>query len=1230
LDIQTSESASIPLPPMPARPAFVPERLLRRIAILEGILLLLLLAFAFLLASFPARNSDLFLRLATGRLIAGGDFTFGKDPFTFTAERAWVNHGWLFDLSAYLIYRAGEIGGTILVIVKALLVVLLAWLILQTASVPGQRRWVPAVLTLLAILAASPRFSLQPAVPSFVLMALTLFLLVRVGAGSPRIWFLPLVCLLWVNIDEWFFLGPVTIGLFLLGEWLEHLSNPSQASKRKVLSLVFLVSLAACLVNPYHIRAFTLPAALDPRLVGSAAAKEGLFRQIFLSLLDQDYYQYHTFFSAAGLAIIPLASLGILSFIAAFPPARETGAAVDGKGRGGFVTGWRWWRVLLWLAFFALSIWNVHTTPYFAIIAAPITALNFWDFTRRKMGESVLLDPGMRRWAISGRAFTIVIFILLGTIAVPGWLQAQPYYLRFVGWGVKVDRGLKDAAEQVVRWHREGRLKEDEHWFNTSPQALHYFAWFAADERGRPLTQGFIDTRLALYPDIAGEFESVRKSLIGPTPGKQEADADPFAWRKILAKHKVRFLVFYDSNMAFLMLTRLYDNPDEWEPRFAEGRSAVFRWHEHGKESLLERHARKRSTQEIDFEGLAFGSNAVQAPDDAGRAKEPRSWWEEYLFQEAPNSDAAGTARQHLIRFTALARRYAYASAIEWQAALESCVLGLASGRGGPVLNGTLGPLCLCLPAYRAPNMDLPERSQRMNQFSDMLQQSFMQSQDSGPVSSLYLAIRWARRAIHDNPEEIDPYLTLSEAYRLLYQGTRERLVANSRQMPLVEMIRRSQRAAALQAVLDLKPPPRIARAVNLQLVDVFSYTELNQYNQPNRPYFESYVRCLREAVRLSKLMEGAPAVSREALREQVELMEQRLKGEEQVLKSQLNSYEVTSVGKPLLQKVQIALVKGLSEKALELLRTATPEELTERTTRELTGYKVWVSLLLSLGHLNDARLLLTTMSTEGKVNRSAFGTLPIGLPAFGWVSVQLAAASGDYEEADKALAALVSDVEEQGQSEALHWPMQLDMIDARPTIPENQSPQSVFTALMVGDTLLRNAPYATGMAGHALSISPQMLFRIHKPFGFKPPAMWRVRQWPPENLFLAASAVGNGPAGVLPSLVSAGCAAGWATATPSGASAGQPIKELDIQEITAVQSVQLLNQVRETAANLEVMRAWLALEQGDIERAVQHTEKAVEKVALERTGDGGILFANFRARPLRGYCLYLITPGRR
>src|SRR5262249_3729387 len=69
------------------------------------LLTVLLLALAFLAASYAARNADAWFHLAAGRALAQGHYNFGVDPFLYTSEGSyWTNHAWLFDLALFKLY----------------------------------------------------------------------------------------------------------------------------------------------------------------------------------------------------------------------------------------------------------------------------------------------------------------------------------------------------------------------------------------------------------------------------------------------------------------------------------------------------------------------------------------------------------------------------------------------------------------------------------------------------------------------------------------------------------------------------------------------------------------------------------------------------------------------------------------------------------------------------------------------------------------------------------------------------------------------------------------------------------------------------------------------------------------------------------------------------------------------------------------------------------------------
>jgi tetratricopeptide (TPR) repeat protein len=1045
----------------------------------------LLLVFAFLTASFRASNTDLFLHLATGRLIAGGAYEFGADPFTFTADGGkWINHSWLVDLVAFYLYRIGEVGGILLVVLKAALVVLLAWLMLKTGSPSGRPQWIPLVCTVLGILVASPRLQLQPAVLSFVLLAATLFLLVRVGTKSRWIWLLPVLCLVWVNVDEWFLLGPVTIALYLIGELIQQRqAAPDQAAEDRanasprILVLVLVASLAACVANPYHVQAFVLPSAIDPSLASSVMARE--FRGMFLSPFQGDYFLRHIGLNAAGIAYFPLLLLGAISFILAFPAGKEQAG-----------TGWRWWRVLVWLAFALLSAWNLRTIPFFAVVAGPITALNFLDFAERTFGKQVAATPGWRRWALSGRALTVIALLVLGGTGVLGLLQAQPlststnrYQARGLGWGIDVDPALHDAALQAAEWHKDGLLSGHERWLNLSPDVVNCFAWYCADDHGLPLVHGFIDHRLTLFTGVAEDYATVRRSLSGDDlPGDRSPGKEPPspAWRKVLRDRKVQFVVSHPANLDRTrpILERLHDNPDEWQPRYMKGRTTVFAW----RDPTPGRSAPFDARLEIDFDALAFGPHALRAPDKEAPAPQAPPWWRALLHQEAPETVDAGTALQYIWRFGSLTRRYA----VNNEAAIQSAVVGAAAGRGGPVVNGTL----TLLRFHRRTAAASPGGRRGRPSMDQVLQlwiNEFLAKQDDGPPSSLYLALRAARQAIHDNPEDARSWLVLAEVCNRLSKHTRERsLVPFQWYHPYV--IRQSQITGALKSVLNLNPSPEMARTAHFLLAQTLRGPE----------YREAQIGHLREYWRLSKEMGSMIGVPEKDFPKRLAALKKSLDSAERELDRRRDQYLLNSSNKPLVQRAQIAMASGLAETALNLLQKAElPDLMDQRNPGGMTGAMIAINLMLGLGRLHDTREVLAPPTDGTPVNKMGFGMHALGLPAYLWGEVQLAAALGDYEGADKAL------------GECLDWNQQNQGLS--PTLvrlgilPLSQQTKEMslgaFAALTLGDALMHNTPRAGGIPGHVLSrlngrTTAAMSGQVVSQALQKQADLWTLRAW--------------------------------------------------------------------------------------------------------------------------------------
>jgi len=399
----------------------------------------LVLAVAALAGSFVARNSDVWLHLAAGRLVAAGDFPFGTDPFA--AGRPWANHAWLFDLGLYLVFT--HLGPAAVGALKAAAVALTAGFMLAVGRGP---RWLAAGCVLLAVTAMAPRLLLQPAVASFLLLAACLWCLV---AGGRALRAVPVLVAVWVNADGWFLLGPVLLGLFAVGRRLEPV-RPAPWPRWLVPA-----TLAVCLLSPNHVRALTLPPELSPAAWGFA--DDPRLAWLFASPWSLDALRG---FSLAAMAFFALLALGVVSFV------RNPRAL-------------RSWRGPVWLLFAALAAWQARLIPFFAVAAGPIAALN--------LAEVVSPRPRL------GRAGVLLAGIALAALGWYGKPTGFPVRDRGAAWGIHADPTLEHTARGLAEARAAGQFPADAVVFTSHPDVGHYLAWFAPGERAS------IDSRLTLF-----------------------------------------------------------------------------------------------------------------------------------------------------------------------------------------------------------------------------------------------------------------------------------------------------------------------------------------------------------------------------------------------------------------------------------------------------------------------------------------------------------------------------------------------------------------------------------------------------------------------------------------------------------------------------------------------------------------------------------------------------------
>jgi tetratricopeptide (TPR) repeat protein len=942
----------------------------------NSFLTLLVLILAFLTASSLARNSDVWFHLATGRLLVERQFSIGTDPFAYTTEGAyWVCHSWLADLAAFEIYTAT--GGTGLVVFKALLVAALAGLLLLVRR-PGSSVWLPVVCTTLATVAMSPRLLLQPACTSYFFLGVTFWLLWRQNQAGSRMAepaapssapiddrqakicrvLLLLTFAAWVNMDEWFLLGLVLAALFFLGERLE--------GQRRTPNWLVPAGLAACLVNPFTYHAFTLPSELSTVAWTSGLREDPRFQALFASPWSYAYPPTAGLHPAA-VAYFALTVLGLVSFLIHRPALRD-------------------WRLVVWLPFALLAAWQARAIPFFVVVAAPITALNWQDFLAGRPGMRKKKDGSRRQIRLS--LFLIPSYFLLALALVAlsaltwlGWLTGASRDGRQVGWGLQPDPSLQRATEALHDWRRQGLLPVGQRVFAVSPEVAQYGAWFAPGEKF------FFDHRYQLFPTAARDYEVVCRGLIPDLGPSDEREKD---WRQVLLDNGVGVIIYSDREpqRLFAVLRRVAEDPEHWTLLDVAGQALVVGWIEARPPGVL-------AALAFDADRLAFGPPDERTrralPPAPERGPEhlppPRDFRARAIRLPATPSweSAAATLYLHYADDNEVAQR---------QRQLQSSLCGYAASLAGlPALPAAFPPAAFQL--VSAGNLLFPTGGAPSFLVREQLGPFFAHLVQRSPALPL-LAVRAARQAASANSEDANAWLRLGQAYVLLRNATGEGSAYGL--LPPLAHLRHVQIATALEQAVRLDPDLEVA------------HSEL-AYLYGERNYLDQSLEHRQEEVRLSRRAGPRPGESADELADRLEFLDKDTAKLVKLVEERRRIY--ASASRPLqgdrLAQAGLALRLGLVRQAVDEILLNSPADLLGST-----GIKLELDLLLCLGRADEVRAILDDEVLRAKKHglhyhdllppRGSDGeplyAIPYHWPAYEWLHVLQTAAVGDYAEA--------------------------------------------------------------------------------------------------------------------------------------------------------------------------------------------------------------------------------------
>ncbi|HET6574349.1 MAG TPA: hypothetical protein VFG68_12135, partial [Fimbriiglobus sp.] len=565
-----------PTPKEPPKPATWPEWF----GAVDFALVVLAVVVGFLAASFPARNSDLWLQLASGRNLAEGKYTPGADPFTFSgADRAWADTSWLYDLGQYALYSADPTGAALVAVKAVAFAAAFGLLVLLRRT--GQALWPWAVLIALGVLSSAPYAQARPVVWSMLFLAVTLVILYRCP-WRPGTWREPLVLAglfaVWANVDAWFLLGPLTVALVLVGEKLHPLMTREKGTQADdpfppapppgLLGRALLLGVVACLLNPMVLAALVKdPGAALTQLVpmefgvgvpagASSDAELALLTQqpffpegYFVYRADTPYEQVKL--PAVAFALFSLASLGALA--------------------GGLIR-LRAAHILLWVVFAALALLHVRLIPFFVVVAVPLAAAHLNGLSGRiKLGPWTDTQTRLTLTGSAlGRVLSVAAVLLLLGAAYPGWLNnpvGDPAYASRLEWAVAPDAGLVRSAKLAARL-RAG-LPDAARGLNVSVEFGNYCAWYAPGERV------FVNGRFAFHRPELADLLTVRSALIGLRPTGELPDTAEV--ERVCDARGAGFLSYASrGRLDPPAVLALLQHEARWTPWHLDGRFVVF------------------------------------------------------------------------------------------------------------------------------------------------------------------------------------------------------------------------------------------------------------------------------------------------------------------------------------------------------------------------------------------------------------------------------------------------------------------------------------------------------------------------------------------------------------------------------------------------------------------------------------------------------------------------------
>ncbi len=420
-----------------------------------------------------------------------------QDMFSFhTPALSWTAHEWLSEVVMALIHNSFGLTG--LAVFFAGILALVSMILFRMLQKENGNILLAVIVVLIATISSQIHWLARPHVFSLLLFLVWYRILDEYRAnGINRLYLLPPVMLLWVNLHGGFLAGFILLGIFFLGEVPGSFSKAvEEQNKARQQLKALVVTTAVCIpvscVNPYGYHILMFPF----NLVSNKLIMDSVTEFLSPNFHEPSPFKY--------LVLLLLAVLAL---------SRERLKLVE---------------ILLLLVFLNMSLYSVRYIPLFALVSAPIltrhadTLLNnsrnrFSAFVSRKALNIASID------AISGGIlWPILAFMAVSCLAASGTIH----------YGFNPKKKPIAAVRFIEKANLPGNMFNNDEFGDY----VIYAAW--------PRYKVFFDGRSDMYgSELLKEYKQITNFEKG--------------WEKTLKKYGINWIFFNsDSKLTRYLLER--------------------------------------------------------------------------------------------------------------------------------------------------------------------------------------------------------------------------------------------------------------------------------------------------------------------------------------------------------------------------------------------------------------------------------------------------------------------------------------------------------------------------------------------------------------------------------------------------------------------------------------------------------------------------------------------------